>query len=198
MPTNNYLTSLPWNDFFLKLKTLGEMIVDKQENPSLDKARHISPFFARSGTKQFLSEIENSSVIPIEYTIAFRTKPNCLSNIHKDGSRSCIRYAGLNIPLFEPQGVMEWFSPDLSPEIDRIEQKYNSNCRITEDEVAGVDRLKTYSPSYTSEVMDSPAIVNTNDWHRINNLGLTKPRWVLSVRFKNNPSYQDLTKVFLT
>ena len=51
------------------------------------------------------------------------------------------------------------------------------------------------TPSF-STIVDTPSLVNTNAWHRVDNTNSDKFRWMLSLRFVNNPSYNTVKEKF--
>jgi hypothetical protein len=83
---------------------------------------------------------------------------------------------------------MQWFEPAEFSEFF-IGNDYTT-IRITNEEIN--KREKIDIPPLHSTLVTLPAIVNTDVWHRVDNRSNDNARWMLSLRFKENPSFDFL------
>lgn len=124
--------------------------------------------------------------LDVDWIQVFCIKAHTIGMIHKDGlDRQC----ALNIPLVAcEQGEMQWFTQNL--EELKIDNSY-TKVRILREEIHG-ERLPL-EPTF-STLVNGPAIVSTNNWHRVYNSNNPSDRYMLSIRFKNNPTFEEVVE----
>lgn len=118
----------------------------------------------------------------------FAAVPNSVGYIHKDGVD---RRSAFNIPLQNcDAGTMDWFN-GIDVTTLQVVNDYTS-IRVTEEQI---EHGRTWEPSFLySAIVNTPCLVNTDTWHRIDNRNNDNFRWMLSLRFKDNLSFEDTKK----
>jgi hypothetical protein len=129
--------------------------------------------------------------LPIAWVQIFCIKAGKVGKIHKDGiDRQC----ALNIPLLNcNMGHMQWFDNDY--DMVTIDETY-TKVRLIRDELNTVGTIRPNEIATFSTLVTCPSIVFTNQWHRMDNTVSLDDRYMLSVRFKNNPSFDDVAALF--
>lgn len=122
-----------------------------------------------------------------QFVQLFASVPGNCGIIHKDGID---RKATLNIPIRGcAKGATEWFQGQEFSE--RKIANPTTTVRITEEEIAvypeRLDRLVSHSM-----VLTCPHVLDIDEWHRLNNTDNPEYRYVMAVRFHNNPTAQHL------
>ena len=186
---DSVLFNLRWNQNFEQLKEYGSQFINN------DLAYNIG---IKTGDMHVIAHRLLNDSIPAWIRDIFPLKPNvlqifcampdALGVIHKDG---LARKSTINIPITGyTNGVIEWFSDTEELKEISISSTY-TQIRINEAE--HVDRQKRLKLlSVVSAIVTAPSILNTDVWHRVNNKGNTEHRWILSIRFEGNPSFEDL------
>lgn len=105
--------------------------------------------------------------------------------IHKDGIG---RLAAVNIPFSGCEtATMDWFSDDWP-----LEQIPATGS------VTRIPSVQTINPVPTSQViLTEPTLVNTDEWHRIDNSGGVTDRKVISIRLYPNPTFEELRQALV-
>lgn len=120
--------------------------------------------------------------VPISHVQLFSAQPHAIGSVHMDGSD---RLCAFNIPVQNTdQGVMEWLD---GPVEGNLLELAHTSIRLLKNKKDG---LKMGTSAQI--ILDSPTLVNTNVWHRVDNSANSRWRHVLSIRFLNNPSYQEV------
>lgn len=182
---NNYIRHLPNCELFNQLREyglehLGEHKVNDLMNISNDT--HVI-------THRMVPKFNYP--IPIDWVQVFCITANSIGKTHKDGiDRQC----ALNIPLlYCDKGIMEWFNDDFN--MQTFDNDY-TRVRLVKEEIGAVDfRIKNV-PDFSTTVT-VPSVVSTNHWHRMNNIDNPHNRYMLSIRFKGNPSFTNVFNAFL-
>ncbi len=179
MIEQDVLKKIEWNLFLLELKEFGTGFID---NDLVDKIA------ARTGNGHTIIHRQVGANIP-EWIHAglkckpfilqvFASQPHSVGTVHKDGLE---RKSTLNIPICNCiDGQTEWFE-DVYKEI-KISNEYT--------QIRLIDGVFDSEPALAVNI-NEPCILNTDVWHRVNNIN-EHYRYVLSIRFADNPSYADL------
>jgi hypothetical protein len=181
----NLITPYQWNPFFEKIKEFGLTFVDNKK--CLESSR------LRGDTHTIIHRLIKDEIptwirqgIPEDIIVLqiFAIEPDTVGLIHKDGVD---RLCAFNIPILNCElGSMDWFSTsDFS--IYSVENNYTT-IRVTNEQIKNGKSSETV-PIF-STLVTQPALVNTDTWHRVDNRGMPSFRWMLSLRFKNNPSFE--------
>lgn len=185
-----YIKKIKWNKFYESLKDYGlANINEKKANDLiiLSGDSHTIPFRIMDNIPSWIS---NSIPIDIELIQLFAISPLSIGMVHKDGID---RLGALNIPVLNyKKGYMDWFEDNFNS------RTYNNNytrVRLTLDEDDNRPYRIEKIPEYQTTI-DFPSVVNTNIWHRIDNRLNENYRWILSIRFKHNPSFEKLCSIF--
>lgn len=188
---NHLLTKYQWNDFFNEVSKFGLSFVDNDRCIKSSKLRGDTHTIIHRLIKDEIPQwIRNS--IPEEIIVLqiFAIEPNTVGLIHKDGVD---RLCAFNVPVLNcDDGTMDWFD-DKEYSIYSIENSYTT-IRVSDEQKKEGKKYETI-PLY-STLIDTPALVNTNVWHRVDNRGHNNFRWMLSLRFKNNPLYEQVRTAF--
>lgn len=171
-----------------------ELLRDKfSRYASVSKAEEVASRI-QDGHSIIFREVSPSLTAPaglsIELVQIFASTPGSIGRLHRDGLD---RKAALNIPLSGcSKGCVEWL---LNPafkdeELKTVNNEY-TKIRITTSEAGYKRHNLEFQESF---VLNQPAIIDTDVWHRVNNSDNLDYRFVLSVRFKNNPSFEHLVE----
>jgi hypothetical protein len=179
-----------WSDNFYQCAEFGKQFVDDQkcyENSLKIKDTHT--IIKRLTGSEVPNFIRSYFAVEIQLLQIFAITPRSVGLIHKDGvDRQC----AINIPIKNCNfGVMEWFSPSAFSDFF-VGNDYTT-IRITNEELK--KNTKIDIPAIHSTVVDVPSLVNTDVWHRIDNRTNDNSRWMLSIRFKNNPTFSSMTEL---
>jgi hypothetical protein len=142
----------------------------------------------------------------IDHTKYFRSCPGFRTQVHTDAEgRDC----GLNIPVIVPvrSGLMRWYDNDFKAVIDhRNNHTYLKMAFHTEgfaSTPAEISAAAKLSKAYTKDIppaevllLTKPTVVRVDKWHDVNNEGNPADRVVYSIRFKENPSFEELVERF--
>jgi hypothetical protein len=187
----NLITRYQWNPFFEKIKEFGLTFVDNEKCLESSRLRGDTHTIIHRLIKDEIPEWIRQG-IPEDIIVLqiFAIEPNTVGLIHKDGVD---RLCAFNIPILNCEtGSMDWFSnSDFS--VYSVENNYTT-IRVTNEQIKNGKSNETV-PIFSTLVTE-PALVNTDTWHRVDNRGVKSFRWMLSLRFKNNPSFDLLQEKF--
>jgi hypothetical protein len=188
---NTLLNKYQWSDFFNKIQQYGLALVDNQKCLESSKLRGdthtIIHRLIKDQIPQWIRDGIPEDIIVLQI---FAIEPNTVGLIHKDGVD---RLCAFNVPVLNCEaGSMDWFN-------EKEYSTYNvgndyTTIRVSNEQLKDGKTFET-TPLY-STVVDTPSLVNTNVWHRVDNRNSDKFRWMLSLRFVNNPSFDVLTEKF--
>jgi len=193
---NNVVTHLEWNDFFLRLKEYGNQFINNDRAKILSEKTgdgHTIIYRQLNNFPDWM--LAGLKIKPVVFQI-FAITPESTGMVHRDGID---RKAALNIPLLNcDEGFMDWFE-NIFDEFKVVSgytnvrlttvEKNHSSYRI-EDTPAGV-----YTPAHRC-LIETPSIVNTDVWHRIDNKLNKNYRYLMSIRFAGNPNFEDVVKIY--
>lgn len=119
----------------------------------------------------------------IEFIQVFSILPNAVGGIHKDGlDRQC----AFNVPILQcDHGLMEWYPNNL--------ESWTHNSPYTKVRIAV--NTEDAVPLF-STLVERPSLVNTDVWHRMNNAEGNDFRYMLSLRFTRNRSFEEMKHEF--
>jgi len=187
----NLITHYKWNPFFEKIKEFGLTFVDNEKCLESSRLRGDTHTIIHRLIKDEIPEWIRQG-IPEEIIVLqiFAIEPNTVGLIHKDGVD---RLCAFNVPILNCEtGSMDWFSnSDFS--VYSVENNYTT-IRVTNEQIQNGKSNETV-PIFSTLVTE-PALVNTDTWHRVDNRGVQSFRWMLSLRFKINPSFDLLQEKF--
>lgn len=185
-----------WNTIFENIKQYGLRLVDNKKYCLTSKWQ--------GDPHAIVSKIANENIpnwlkenIPynIQVIQILAIAPQSVGIIHKDGvDRQC----AFNIPIVNTDNSsMDWFESNEYSELLLDINNHNdkvSNVRVTKEQLLIGKEVET--TPYFSKTIDFPSLVNINEFHRIDNRKSDQYRWVLSLRFLDNPSFSDVEKAF--
>ena len=179
-------TSYQWNPDFKKLSQWAEALINEDKARELSKITYEKHNIVNRVIDRDLPDwIKNMFGVPISHVQLFSAEPMAIGSVHKDGLD---RFCAFNIPVKNAdKGTMEWLSGDVVER--KIELKHTS-IRLLADRIQQKDM--------TADVrilLENPTLINTDHWHRVDNSLNNRWRHVLSVRFLNNPSYQEVKQI---
>lgn len=188
---NTLLTRYRWSDFFDKMQQFGLSLVDNKKCIESSKLRGdthtIIHRFIKDEIPQWIRD-----EIPIDIIVLqiFAIEPNTVGLIHKDGVD---RLCAFNVPVLNCEtGSMDWFNENEYSTYN-VGNDYTT-IRVSNEQLKDGKKFETV-PTY-STIVNTPTLVNTNVWHRVDNRNSDKFRWMLSLRFVNNPSFDTLKEKF--
>jgi hypothetical protein len=188
--------SYPWNDAFNKIKNFGLGLVDNKKSFMTSRWQGDSHSFVYTFTEGNIPDWLRSS-IPCDLKLVriFAIEPRSVGIIHKDGIDTLCAF---NIPIVNTDNsTMDWFDPseysELLVNVSNNNNKIN-NLRVTKEQLLINKEVET--TPYFSKIIEFPSLVNVNEFHRINNRNSDNYRWVLSLRFANNPTFNNVEKMF--
>ncbi len=180
---NQFVTILPWNVNFLEIAQYGKTLIDPEKTLRSyqdTKEAHLVVYNS-SSTDAPAGELP----LKLDRMLLSCLRANSVGKIHTDGLD---RKAALNIPIANcDAGLMQWFEKDYTPKI----QQYNQSVVTSIED----DTFSIEEPNVFETLIIQPTIVNTGIWHRIDNSQNNFDRYILTFRFKGNPSYQTLASV---
>ena len=186
----NYLMKqYQWNAFYNKVKSYYSVYINNQnclENSKLRGDTHtIIHRFHGNDIPNWIREEFKSDILIVQI---FAAEPRSVGLIHKDGTD---RQCAFNIPLFGCEsGYMQWF--EESQLTTRLISNEYTSIRISEEQI---QNGKSFEPiPIQSTLIVHPTLINTNIWHRIDNRDSDQFRWMISIRFAHNPSFQVLSE----
>jgi hypothetical protein len=181
-----------WSDSYKEIKNHYEQIVNDEnciESSKKNGDTHtIIHRFHGDKIPTWIRNIFSQEIFIIQL---FAAEPNSVGYIHKDGVD---RHCAFNIPLKNCEnGTMDWFD-DTDLTTYQVVNDYTS-IRITNEQK---ENGKAWDPiPMHSRIVNNPCLVNTNVWHRIDNRDSKKFRWMISLRFKNNLSFNNMKEFFI-
>ena len=182
---NHLIVKLEWNDFFKKLQEYGNTFVNEKRASLLAVYAKDSHTIIHRIISDFPKWIYDEFPVKISVIQIFAILPESIGSTHKDGLN---RKAAFNIPLLGADlGHMDWFDLDIKER--KIDTRY-TQVRLTDHEK--ID----YVPACRIRI-DKPALVNTDVWHRVDNRDNKNFRFVLSIRFEDNPSFSELKELLV-
>ena len=195
---NNVVTHLEWNDFFLRLKEYGNQFINNDRAKILsEKTGDGHTIIYRQLDKFPDWMLDGLKIKPVVFQI-FAITPESTGMIHRDGLD---RKSALNIPLLNcDKGFMDWFE-NIFDEY-KVVSGY-TNVRLTTVEKnhslyrvgVGAHSKAEDAPAHRC-LIETPSIVNTDVWHRIDNKLNKNYRYLMSIRFAGNPSFEDVNKIY--
>lgn len=188
---NTLLLKYHWLDFFDAIRKFGLDFVDNQKCVESSKLRGDTHTIIHRLIKDEIPQwIRNEIPEDIIVLQIFAIEPNTVGLIHKDGVD---RLCAFNVPILNcDQGTMDWFD-DSEYSIYSVENSYTT-IRVSDEQIKQGKSFET--KPMLSALVDTPSLVNTNVWHRVDNRSSNKFRWMLSLRFKNNPTYEEVREKF--
>ena len=184
--TPHLYTTYEWSDNLHRLQEWGSHLVNESkalEVSKLTRERH--NIVNRVLGHELPQWIKDMFQVRISHVQLFSAEPGAVGSIHKDGSD---RLCAFNVPIANTeQGIMEWLD---GPVQGRLLELEHTSIRLLKD------RSEAALLSSTAKILlEKPTLVNTNEWHRVNNLANGKWRHVLSIRFLDNPDYRSVKSV---
>jgi hypothetical protein len=179
-------TSYNWSPEFKKLSQWAEALINEDKARELFKiTRDRHNIVNRVVDKDLPDWIKNMFGVPISHVQLFSAEPTAIGVVHKDGLD---RFCAFNIPVKNAdKGTIEWLSGNV---IERKVEIKHTSIRLLED--------RTQQKDMTADaiiLLENPTLINTDHWHRVNNSSNYRWRHVLSIRFLNNPSYQEVKQI---
>lgn len=188
---NTLLTKYRWSDFFNSMQQFGLELVDNQKCIESSKLRgdtHTIIYrFIKDEIPQWIRDEIPADIIVLQI---FAIEPNTVGLIHKDGTD---RLCAFNVPILNCEtGLMDWFNENEYSTYN-VGNDYTT-IRVSNEQLKNGKTFETI-PKYSTTV-DTPSLINTDVWHRVDNRNSNKFRWMLSLRFVGNPSFDTLTRKF--
>lgn len=184
---NRYITTFPWDSNFLKLAEFGR----NQVNPAETEEHWERTQEAHLVVGHWAQEDPPEDVelpLKLDRILMSCLRANSVGKIHRDGLD---RYCALNIPIANcDSGMMQWFESNHEVNI----QQYNK----TTVRAIHNDTFDPALPSVFQALITQPTLVNTDVWHRIDNSQNNFDRYILTLRFKNNPPYAAMKNILAT
>lgn len=164
----NYVSSVDWYDQTCVEQT-GFMSV-RRLTDSLDLLPKL---------KTFISSFRDAS--SFSHVQLFITRPNHKGGWHLDGVNTL---AAINIPLFGcSKGCIEWTEKEFTAKFVKSPITTYSTPKESNSD---------FEPANLKLVLNQMALVKTDSWHRINNMGNSMHRVTASVRFKDLATFDTL------
>jgi hypothetical protein len=177
-----------WNPWYYDIqKWTSQFIDDAKSEEQVRKSPDSHIVFARVFPDDIPDFVKQGmSFLPIQFMQVFCISANSTGMIHKDGrDRKC----ALNIPLRDcGKGIMEWFDHSFVEHefVDKV-----TIVRVTKHEVENYPTKWEHEGSVRT-IIERPTLVNTDVWHRIDNMDNPCHRYMVSFRFKDNPTFEDV------
>jgi hypothetical protein len=184
---SQFITVLPWDTNFLKIAEFGRNVIDP-----IDTEKH----WNRTKEAQLVvghwaqEEPPPGVKLPLKLDrfLLSCLRANSVGKIHRDGLN---RYCALNIPVANCEmGMMQWFD-------NNYEMTVQQYTRTVVRSIHG-DTFDPTLPSTYQTLITQPSLVNTDVWHRIDNSQNSFDRYILTFRFKDNPTYEDMKSLLAT
>jgi hypothetical protein len=184
--TSQLYTTYAWSDKFKNLSVWGVNLVNEHKAIEVSKiTRERHNIVNRVLGKDLPQWIKDLFQVRISHVQLFSAEPGAVGSIHKDGSD---RLCAFNIPIMNTnEGWMEWLD---GPVEGRLLELDHTSIRLLKD------RDESHKLSTTTKILlENPTLINTNEWHRVDNFKNTNWRHVLSVRFMDNPDYSSVKSI---
>lgn len=190
----NLVKSYPWNEQFNKIKEFGSNFVDNKKYFITSRWQGDTHAVVHQIGEDYVPRwLINIIPCKIQIIKIFGIEPNSVGIIHKDGIDSLCAF---NIPISNTNNsTMDWFDPSeysdllISKGIGKV-----INVRLTKEQLLIGKEVET--TPYFSKNIDCPSLVNINEFHRIDNRKSNQYRWVASLRFVGNPTFDYVKKIF--
>jgi hypothetical protein len=186
--------SYPWNEQFNNIKEFGSRFVDNKKSFMTSRWQGDSHAVVQQIGEDYVPKWL-SDIIPCKIQIIkiFAIEPNSVGIIHKDGINSLCAF---NVPIVNTDNsTMDWFDPT---EYSDLPTSYHIgtgiNVRLTNEQLLIGKEIET--TPYFSKKINSPSLVNINEFHRVDNRKSDQYRWVVSLRFDGNPTFDYVKKIF--
>lgn len=128
------------------------------------------------------SELETFNIPPISYAVSYIRPKNSFQGIHIDGVKEKIISSAINIPLKGCENSFQiWYKGNYSTNLISVPGNTYHNI-IWKDGPVEDARLQ----------VDQPYMVRVDKPHSA--LSGNTERWVITIRFKTNPQFDDLIK----
>ena len=185
----------PWTDWSRNLVSWAEqqLASDTVRQHSLTKESENHRIHYSCPAEQLPSWIQSGlpQNVSIAYLNIFSTRAGSLGRIHRDIN---YRSAAFNIPIGLPAGSQQWYLRPFQEHTVYLGGRRDLPLIFTEEELDPA-LFGSFEPDY-SLCVRQPTLVNLDYWHRTNALDCTEPRWVVSLRFRPDPSYASLRVLF--
>lgn len=181
MIRNQFIHQVAWSDEYRAMAEFGRARLDEERAVSLASRSGDPHMILFRCTGKEAPEFQRHFNEEIEFVQVFSILPNSIGGIHKDGlNRQC----AFNVPIQNcDNGLMQWFEEGLE---HRTYDTAYTKVRIALNTDGAVPVFST--------IVDTPAMVNTNVWHRMNNAEGSGFRYMLSLRFTRNPTFAAMAQ----
>lgn len=186
-----FLTDLGWSPAFQYLRMFGLSLINEEVVATLAAKTGDAHVIVHRQLNETIPQAVKK-ILPLVPNVVqvFGILPGALGKTHKDG---VARKSALNIPLLGcDEGLMEWLDGS-SLTLKTLRSPY-TEIRVSEEEWYSNTRLDL--PVCYATKVTAPSLVNTDEWHRVNNRQNENYRYMLSIRFQDNPTYSELVEVF--
>lgn len=175
-----YIQFFEWTENFKKMSVWGSQFINESKSVSI----RLSTGDTHNITNRILNKdipvwIKDIFPLEISHVQLFSAEPDAVGFIHKDGiDRKC----AFNVPVQGcDDGIIQWF--------DNVFEEREINNDYTQIRLQ--KNRKDAEPLFSSKV-SCPALLNTNLWHRVYHKDSIGWRHMLSIRFVDNPAYEDV------
>lgn len=186
MNSNDLYTQYQWTPAFRELSQWGKNLIDEHKAQGLSKiTTEKHNIVNRVIDKDLPAWIKDIFKVPVSHVQLFSAEPIAIGSIHKDGLD---RLCAFNIPVSNADvGWTEWLE---GPSIEKKISLKHTSIRLLQDR-----RQANLMTVAARMLLEQPTLINTNEWHRVDNSANHNWRHVLSVRFLNNPSYDSVKEI---
>lgn len=183
MIRNQFIHQVEWSPEFHDMAMFGLARVNETKAAAVSQKFGDPHVIIFRCTGKEAPDIQKSFREEVEFIQVFAILPKSIGGIHKDGlNRQC----GFNIPILNyEKGLMQWYDDSL--------QHWTHNSEYTKVRIAM--NTENAVPLFSTTV-EQPSLVNTNIWHRMNNADSDNYRYLLSIRFTSNKSFDEMTHEF--
>ena len=153
---------------------------------SQSKDGHVISFreILNSRNSEMFQEFEQITGVKPWFVQIFSAGPGVVGMVHKDGiDRKCC----INIPLRGcEEGINEWTLPE------------DGTTKLVSTEKLSIQVLS--NPDQPVNIAEAtlltvPILFRTDEWHRLDNGKNVNYRHIASIRFVDNPAYDDVLKI---
>ena len=186
MNSQDLYTKYNWSPAFKELSLWGQNLIDEEKAQGLSKiTSEKHNIVNRVIDKDLPAWIKDIFKVPVSHVQLFSAEPAAIGSVHKDGLD---RLCAFNIPVRNTDiGWTEWLE---GPSIERKISLKHTSIRLLQDR-----RQANLMTVASRMLLEQPTLINTNEWHRVDNSANHNWRHVLSVRFLNNPSYDSVKDI---
>ena len=186
MNSQDLYTKYNWSPAFKELSQWGQNLIDEEKAQGLSKiTSEKHNIVNRVIDKDLPDWITGIFKVPVSHVQLFSAEPAAIGSVHKDGLD---RLCAFNIPVSNTDiGWMEWLEGPVFEK--KISLKHTSIRLLQYQKQASLMNVAS------KILLEQPTLINTNEWHRVDNSDNPNWRHVLSVRFLNNPSYNSVKDI---